>query len=295
MAADDAAATAPPAPSSAPEPAPCRRLLTTTDVFLLRLSRLLSTPSGTDSLLCTLSYTLTFVAAHTRTYVSARLERFAAALAINATGALLPGETLIATLPPSSRLVRLSRATDSMTKLSGVVSDFRVFVRLWALLDIYTWARGRVVGRQWEREKGLRPARVSLGEVAASAAFQALENGAYLADKGVLNGEWWTGEKGKRRIVRLGWVWAKEDEEEQLSEEDKKAKALAWWKQMISNIAWAPMTLHWSTEEGFISDAWVVPCGIVAGVWGCTTSGRPRLCKSKGLEIAGKGKSSDVV
>ncbi|KAK8249086.1 hypothetical protein IWZ00DRAFT_316999 [Phyllosticta capitalensis] len=304
MAADDAAAAAPPAPSSAPEPAPVstssekapataaskarasqvRRLLTTTDVLLLRLSRLLSTPSGTDSLLCTLSYTLTFVAAHTRTYVSARLERFAAALAIKATGALLPGETLIATLPPSSRLVRLSRATDSMTKLSSVVSDFRVFVRLWALLDIYTWARGVWLEDSGKKKKDYVQRALVWGEVAASAAFQALENGAYLADKGVLNGEWWTGENGKRRvarwwvwssrfwaayvgleIVRLGWVWAKEDEEEQLSEEDKKAKALAWWKQLISNFAWAPMTLHWSTEEGFISDAWVGALGIVAG------------------------------
>ncbi|KAK8170333.1 hypothetical protein BC567DRAFT_149836, partial [Phyllosticta citribraziliensis] len=303
------------APSSAPEPAPVttstpsekppqppaaaararathvRRVLTTADALLLRLSRLLSTPSGTDSLLCTLSYTLTFVAAHTRAYVSARLERFAAALAIKATGALLPGETLIAALPPSSRLARASRATEAMTKLSALVGDFRVFVRLWALLEVYTWARGvwlEDAGKQ-EKDKDYVQRALVWGEVAASAAFQALENSAYLADKGVLNGEWVTGEKGKRRVARwwvwssrfwaayvglelarLGWVWAKESNEEQdkskvSEEEDRRARALAWWKQVVSNLAWAPMTLHWSSEEGFISDAWIGFLGIVAG------------------------------
>ncbi|KAK8154376.1 hypothetical protein BKA80DRAFT_189380, partial [Phyllosticta citrichinensis] len=299
-------------PSSAPEPAPVttstpsekppqppaaararathvRRVLTTADALLLRLSRLLSTPSGTDSLLCTLSYTLTFVAAHTRAYVSARLERFAAALVIKATGALLPGETLIATLPPSSRLARASRATEAMTKLSALVGDFRVFVRLWALLDVYTWARGvwlEDAGKQ-DKEKDYVQRALVWGEVAASAAFQALENGAYLADKGVLNGEWVTGEKGKRRVARwwvwssrfwaayvglelarLGWAWAKESSEEQdkkVSEEDRRERALAWWKQVVSNLAWAPMTLHWSSEEGFISDAWIGFLGTVAG------------------------------
>ncbi|KAK7612072.1 hypothetical protein BKA81DRAFT_407854 [Phyllosticta paracitricarpa] len=305
------AKTAAPAPSSSEKPSPTgaaakartpqiRRVLTTTDALLLRLSRLLSTPSGTDSLLCTLSYTLTFVAAHTRAYVSARLQRFAAALAIKATGgALLPGETLIATLPASSALARASRATESMTKLAALVSDFRVFVRLWALLDVYTWARG--VWRQGdderkEGEKGKDYVQRALvwAEVAATAAFQALENAAYLADKGVLNGAWVTGEKGKRRVarwwvwssrfwaayvglelVRLGWVWAKESNGDDDNgdkkvaaaedEESRRAKALAWWKQLVSNMAWAPMTLHWSTEEGFISDAWIGFLGIVAG------------------------------
>jgi hypothetical protein len=76
--------TTPPAPSAQPNKPPPRltstqklrillyRSLTTADRNVVRLSKLLSSPSGTDTLLCTTSYTLTLL----RALLSRLLERF---------------------------------------------------------------------------------------------------------------------------------------------------------------------------------------------------------------------------
>jgi hypothetical protein len=38
-----------------------------------------------------------------------------------------------------------------------------------------------------------------------------------------------------------------------------------WWKDVVSNLAYAPMTLHWLMERGLLSDWGVGACGMVAG------------------------------
>jgi hypothetical protein len=58
----------------------------------------------------------------------------------------------------------------------------------------------------------------------------------------------------------------KEDKilDEQRAKEEKLEEWL-WWKDLASNLAYAPMTVHWSLEQGLLSDPGVGACGIVAG------------------------------
>ena len=70
-----------------------------------------------------------------------------------------------------------------------------------------------------------------------------------------------------------------EKEDKMRRHERGKARKLEnwlWWKDFASNVAYAPMTLHWSSEQGLLSDLGLSACGIVAGgalltdAWGKT-------------------------
>lgn len=170
-------------------------------------------------------------------------------------------------------------------------------MRLWGFFGIYSWGRGTwttplPVGAG-RKEKLLRA--VTWGQVAACAAYQVLENGAYLASKGVLNSAGWIGEEGARRQARW-WVWSCRfwaahvglegvrlgtswyyrrkleekgvgdgEKEEKLRREERRKENRMWWRDAVSNMAYAPLTVHWSVEEGVVSEAWVGFLGMVAG------------------------------
>ncbi|KAF2489733.1 hypothetical protein BU16DRAFT_163574 [Lophium mytilinum] len=295
--------TPPPTPQLRPTPTTSTRLaklrnlaisstLTTarsTDSTLSRLSRLLSTPGGIDSFLCTLGYTLTLLHPALSYLLERRLRALATTIATKADGVLLPGETLITTFEAPTSTKLLASGAAGSKALASVISDYRIFVRLWGLLGIYTWGKGvwnaKLAEGAGGKEKVLRA--VAWGQVASCAAYQVLENGAYLASKGVLVTPGWMGEAGKRREARW-WVWssrfwaahvalegvrlgvlfkkhvdsgkAEKEEVEKSSKEDK-----AWWRDAVSNAAWGPLTLHWSTEAGMVSEPLVGALGIVAG------------------------------
>jgi hypothetical protein len=273
-----------------------------TDLTLLHLARLLSTPSGTDVLLCTTSYTLTLLRALLSRLLERRLSTIASAIATKTSGILLPGETLIATLPAPTSTKVLAQAVGSAKALADTIADYRIFVRLWGTLGLYTWARGTWVdglpGDASRKEKTLRG--LTWASIVSCMGFQVLENGAYLSSKGALTTASWTGDVGKARenqwwlwssrfwavyvgieLVRLGVVrgWKEErakeggmgdgEKEDKIrGEESLKAAKLEnwlWWKDVVSNMAYAPMTVHWSLEQGLLSDWGVGACGIVAG------------------------------
>ncbi|PZD36181.1 hypothetical protein A1F96_00277 [Pyrenophora tritici-repentis] len=316
------ASTNPPSPSpnTTPKPPPpCATLIQklrilllrslsktahTTDHTLVRLDTLLSTPSGIDTLLCTTSYTLTLLSALLSKILERRLTTIASDIASKADGILLPGETLIAEIPASTSTKRIAQVLGGSKALAEVISDYRVFVRMWSLVGLYTWARATysdplAVGAG-RKEKILRA--LTWSSIASCVGCQVLENGAYLASKGVLTGDGWVGEAGKKRenkwwtvssrlwaayvgieLLRLGvecyysssdgdivgrGVGDGEKEEKIEVEERKKSKKLEswrWWKDLVSNIGYAPMTLHWSVEEGLLSELGVGACGMVAG------------------------------
>lgn len=103
--------------------------------------------------------------------------------------------------------------------------------------------------------------------------FQALENAAYLATKGVLE------VKGERIVGWYRWsarFWAvhvlmefvrlwRVGQTADLKDEKAEAK---WWRDLYVNVAWAPMTWHYSVAGGLISEASVAGLGLVAGVLG---------------------------
>ncbi|CAG5181372.1 uncharacterized protein ALTATR162_LOCUS9729 [Alternaria atra] len=275
----------------------------TTDRTLVRLSKLLSTPSGTDVLLCTTSYTLTLIHAVLSRVLERRLASIATEIAEKAEGVLLPGETLIATLPAPTSTKVIAQTVGSSKALASVISDFRIFVRLWGVLGLYTWARDTYQNPLPEdasrKEKILRV--LTWTAITSCVGFQILENGAYLSSKGALTTASWTGDVGKAR-EDAWWLWSSrfwaayvgvellrlgvqryysspsssvsvsqgdgEKEDKIQREERVKAKKLEkwlWWKDLASNLAYAPMTVHWSMEQGLLSDWGVGACGIVAG------------------------------
>lgn len=218
---------------------------------------------------------------------------------------LLPGEAIIATLPASEGTKLLAQMIGSSKALAAVIADFRIFVRMWGLAGLYMMAKGTwtspLAKDTSRKDKILRA--ITWGEIASLVVFQVLENGAYLASKGVLTSTSWTGEAGKMRETKW-WVWssrfwaayvtleivrlsiihmhhepetsskhddlAKDGEKEGklLYEERKrqrKQENWLWWRDLVSNVAYFPMTLHWSVEEGLLSEAWVGFVGMVAG------------------------------
>jgi hypothetical protein len=272
-----------------------------TDRTLIRLSKLLSSPGSTDALLCTTSYTLTLVHSLLSRLLEHRLANVAVDIAEKADGLLLPGETLVATLPAPATTKLIAQVIGSSKALVGVIADYRIFVRLWGMLGMYTWARGIYLDPlpQDARTKDKVLRGLTWAAIATCCGFQILENGAYLSSKGVLTTASWAGDVGKARENQW-WLWSsrwwaayvgvellrlgvtryyktplsiqtaddgeKEDKlrrEERLRQE--KLDDWMWWKDLASNAAYAPMTLHWSVEQGLLSDWGVGACGMVAG------------------------------
>jgi hypothetical protein len=167
------------------------RYLTTTarstDRNLLRLSKLLSTPSGVDVLLCTTSYTLTFIRAVLSRILERKLADIATDIATKADGILLPGETLIATLPAPTSTKVIAQVVGSSKALADIIADYRIFVRLWGCVGLYTWARSTYLEPLPEnatsKDKTLR--KLTWAAIASCVGFQVLENGAYLSSKGM--------------------------------------------------------------------------------------------------------------
>lgn len=67
-------------------------------------------------------------------------------------------------------------------------------------------------------------------------------------------------------FVRLGWEvvqrrGAKKGEDEVVRREEEEA----WRREVVVNAAYAPMTVHWSLEEGCISPLAVGVLGSVVG------------------------------
>ena len=77
-----------------------------------------------------------------------------------------------------------------------MVGDFRIFVRMWGLAGLYMWARGlwyAPLGKDaGVKENAVR--KITWAQIGSLVLFQVLENGAYLASKGVLTSDVWSGE-----------------------------------------------------------------------------------------------------
>jgi hypothetical protein len=274
------------------------------DHNLVRLSKLLSTPSGVDVLLCTTSYTLTLVHALLSRVLERKLANIATKIAEKAEGVLLPGETLVASLPAPASTKLIAQIVRSSKALANTIADYRIFVRLWGSVGLYTWARSTycdpLPSEASSKEKVLRS--LTWGAIVSCVGFQVLENGAYLSSKGVLTSSSWTGEVGKAR-ENAWWLWSSRfwaayvgldlarlavtklyedcpssmasqsqdngEKEDKIRREEKvRLQELAnwlWWKDLASNVAYAPMTVHWSLQQGLLSDWGVGACGMVAG------------------------------
>ncbi|GAB7347225.1 hypothetical protein MBLNU459_g3328t1 [Dothideomycetes sp. NU459] len=250
------------------------------DGLIAHLGRILSTPAGTDKTLQTLQYTLIVLHSQLSHIQEQRYRRFLVSIARKASVALLPGETVVATIStPDSRLGNVVAGSKA---LSALISDFRIFTRLWGLIGVYQWAKST-----YEAPPEDKIIRATVwAQVLAGVGFQWYENVAYLAMKGVLRGErfnaqrqaqWW--EWSSRfwmahvalEIVRLMRVWQLSASSEGAAADradTQNAQALqdkrAWMRNLCVNVAWAPVTAHYSWTQGCLSNDWLGLFGMFA-------------------------------
>lgn len=135
--------------------------------------------------------------------------------------------------------------------------------------------------------------RVAYSQVTLNIFYQYLENGAYLSSKGVMgwspesqNKAWvWSSRFWMAHVIldfgRLyrEWMLRKQrgTEEERrtdgpkgdvITEKGEEEWRTGWTKEIVVNMAYAPLTVHWSLEKGLVGDFWVGLLGSVAGVAG---------------------------
>jgi hypothetical protein len=234
--------------------------LPTTDSRVAHLNKILATSSGVDSTLTLVGYSLYFVASQIPRLQALNLRaRVSSSLSSNA-----PKTQALA----SGVVSPLSDLAISTKTLAGMCSDFRAFTRLWGLLGVYASVRklqstppaDRVLhGLAWSQTLSL-------------AAYLVYENGYYLAGKGVLRG--WSAEKQKRWAktslkVFLVYVildWVRLFRTRQLREEKKakegiveatKEEEAVWWRTAMIDAAYTPLAMHWSSQNGMLSDGWI--------------------------------------
>jgi hypothetical protein len=256
--------------------------------------KVLTTPGGTDRVLCTTTYTLQLLSAIINNRLHNATEHLANQFAANASKALSPGETLIATFEPPPIAQSLARLSLSTKKLSTLISDYRIFVRLWGLLGIYAW--GKSVYLDPPSDRVLRW--IAYAQVAINTCFQTLENRAYLAGKTIIDRDvklqlrdwcwssrFWCAHTTLEfvKLYRKKQIWDAELRAEAAAEKSgrgegawwrkggeealgrRREEERLWWRDLVVNAAYYPMTFHWGLQDGLLTEMQIGFLGVVAG------------------------------
>ncbi|KAH7632202.1 hypothetical protein SMAC4_00091 [Sordaria macrospora] len=272
-----------------PSPAALTKALHASDAFLARLNKCLSTPTGIDTVLLLLCYTSKFSASIlgvlSRSILQRSLREWLAVIAGSVpqgatTAVVVDSKTAAAVAPAAARaLVHAKR----LNALSTLLSEARTMTRLWALVGMYFWGKGilaktaavwrakrnssSVSASEKEQLPTVTETTISLLQFSLCVALQILENGAYLSSKGVLG--WQPARIGKAYLwsarlwaayvgIEIGRLLALEPKE--------KRKEDSWRGNLTKNLAWAPLTVHWSSEKGLVSEMVVGLLGSIPGL-----------------------------
>jgi hypothetical protein len=230
-----------------------------TDKNITRLSKILSTSGGVDATLTLAGYSLFFVSSQLSNLQKIELKILGGLFGDNA---LKHG---------SASIVKLADLESSMKLLAGMCSDFRTFTRLWGLLGIYAMVKRNYIDPPKDAILGA----VAWTQTFALGSYYVYENGYYLAGKGVLKG--WTATDIKKCAktslkMFLAYVvleYVRLYRTRQLLDV-KRAKAVSladnaaiekeeevWWRTALMDLAYTPLSMHWASENGMLSDGWV--------------------------------------
>jgi len=174
--------------------------------------------------------------------------------------------------PELSRLSVLSTASVRLRKLASKISEMRIFMRLWGLLGIYEW--GATTLRNPPKDWVVKY--LVLAQVAANTVFQVLENLAYLNRHEVLGfpkkteGKMWLWST-RMWATHIALEFLRLERVRSLRKKkgkDAEEEVASWRKSLISNAAYAPLSLHFSVEKGLISDTAIGSLGSVAAIVG---------------------------
>lgn len=260
------------------------------DAFLAHLNRCLSTPTGIDNTLQFVCYASRLLSSLLSALATRALHRSAsdwvALVSASRTTVVAITDAGASKLPSTAAAAASLLLAERLKNLSTLLSEARVILRLWGLLGMYFWAkrllsqtfRPKTAATEKSGEQDQQPTTldtaISYSQLVTCIAFQALENGAYLSSKGVMG--WSPAKQGwamkwSARLwglyvgIELGKLAAEGvARRNAAAASDVKADA-AWKSAVVRNLAWAPLTVHWGSDTGFVSD-WMV--GALASVPG---------------------------
>lgn len=118
-----------------------------------------------------------------------------------------------------------------------------------------------------EKEPTTLDTTIAYSQLITCIVFQALENGAYLSSKGVMGWSPATQGWANKWSARLWGVYVGMElgrlAAEAVGGENKVTPA--WRSAVVRQLAWAPLTVHWGSDKGVVSD-WMV--GALASIPG---------------------------
>lgn len=187
----------------------------------------------------------------------------------------------------------LTGVADSLGVLSGLISDIRIFNRLWGLFGLVSWGIAEYDAQQkplsksdpyHSYDKAVRL--ITAVQVWSNLFYQPLENVAYLGMHKILpvseasqNSLWLHSSKlwalhVVLELVRLVVEIKRNIKKEQIAKAQGKTTKTAtsscrctkllpqalqglgdqWWRDLVINLAYLPLTAHWSIDGGIVDN-----------------------------------------
>ncbi|KAM0253377.1 hypothetical protein ACHAQJ_007272 [Trichoderma viride] len=258
-----------PTPAKSPIGAVLAAVPSNADAFAGHLLRCLQTRAGADAVLQFLCYSFRLSGSVLETLSRNALRQSAQKLVAMAFQ-LPPATTVVLSSAPAPAGAAIALGlANNLKALSGVLSEARTINRLWGLLGLY-FALKRIITRprpkKIESEKGEETGSAvaahfdtvfSLTQIVTLILYQVFENLAFLGSKkaidlkpatmgkfGLLSVRCW-GSYVFMELTRLVLERARKSRDAKTS-----AWATTWNKSFFRNLAWAPLTIHWSIPGG---------------------------------------------
>jgi hypothetical protein len=251
------------------------------DAFVARLHRCMQTPSGIDTVLLFIAFSSRLSASALDALTRTALRRRIATLLL-----AMPARGSVVVTPPAGAAKALATSA-RLRALAALLSEARMVMRLWGLLGLYLSLRKLVQAtftrsaegnekdpekRRQQRLDGV----IAWTRLILGISFQVLENAGLLTQKGVLSlkpatAAWcmrwatrsWSAGTGVE-IARLLVERSRRQDGNITTEEYKRWKE-GWMGDFVRNAAWAPLTVHWSLEKGFVSEPVIAGLATLAG------------------------------
>lgn len=254
-----------------------RTLTVNTEEKLRATDANLSSYGSNDSNLAFVCYGLLFISEVLKRVADSSL--FSPDASLTSPGALLSAQALLKTLLGSPKA--LVGTASQLRSLSDLISDIRIFNRLWGLIPLSVWAVDTF--KSPPSDPVLRF--IAYSQVVVNIIYQPLENVAYLAMHNVLDNssKYFNSYAQGKLWIYSCYFWAAHvvldffrlyreyslvKNDKTLTVEQKQAKLKAnkfgWIQGLIINISYLPLTVHWSLEQGCLNDMTVGFLGATA-------------------------------
>lgn len=228
-------------------------------LFLARFAKIVSTSGGADRMFMIVQYALTLVlpSLQPRTILSSETTKSRSS-------------------HPSIKLYL------SLKRLRDLCSDYRIFARLLGYPAVHAWGIS-TYNTPTSVQTGSLPRWIEDTQVMVNLAYQPLENVAYLSSHDIL--------PLSKNVESKLWLWScrcwaahvfldlyrlslvrkqylEDPAINKKSQQEREDLSFSWVREVIINLAYAPLTLHWSLERGLpgLTERGVGALGVVAAI-----------------------------